>query len=685
MLRALMGLDAFQSRFVEADVGPVMLSGGPGVGKTRSVVARAVQLMVLGVRPDDVALLTPHDHLVPLLKAELEGIPQRFRQRRPLLERQEGDIDQLRRAVQLGTQIFVGTPYQYAHRLLREHDAGPSTVWTDDDAIGVIHDLERRLPQDYGIAYEPGRGTARRFFRWQGEVKLLHPVNPAPPIPVEGWRELYHAYDQERNQQQACDRYDLLAEAKRVVDGLNADRQHYAARQRPHFVVDDFQDIPEAAFWLLDVLCGRQQSLSVAVDPGQPVEGDRPFRAREVFLGTYLRAPEYRLVVSRRSTQSVTNAVERIALHGRPEALPPYPGYVGQAERAPAVRLFVLSGRRNLETANVIRLVELSLDNGGAYSEIAVICLDAGQAAPLAAAFWARDVPHSIDPALANTSRYLSTHGSAAPVPWVRQVICALRLFANPFDRAAFRDAVSMGLAPGRASLNEDEFAQVAQLSRERNLDLVTAARYLVQPIDNRRRLYRILTPLLNLHSALEQTAGKAAAPGTLRDFVEAATRIVAELRPDLPTPRDEARVRQLLLLGDRHRVPRGQEVAQALHTFLDRFSPGLHSIGSPLQDGGFAEPDDRVTITTAEGAYGRWWQHVIVLARVNPASGRSPARQLFRAASAAGSRLDIIVPPLTTAGSDEATADSMREILGNAARVINLDRRQFEEFYQEW
>jgi len=90
---------------------------------------------------------------------------------------------------------------------------------------------------------------------------------------------------------------------------------------------------------------------------------------------------------------------------------------VGQAERVPAVRLYVLSGRRNLETANVIRLVELSLDNGGAYSEMAVICLDAGQAAPLAAAFWARDVPHSIELALTKSSRLLSTGGSAAPVP----------------------------------------------------------------------------------------------------------------------------------------------------------------------------------------------------------------------------------------------------------------------------
>lgn len=325
MLRTLMRLDAFQSRFVEADVGPVMLSGGPGVGKTRSVVARAIQLMLLGVRPDDVALLTPHDHLVPHLKAELEEIPQRFRQRRPLLEREEGDIDQLQRAVQLGTQIFVGTPYQYAHRLLRDHDAGPSTVWTDDDAIAAIHELERTLPQVYGIPYEPGRGTARRFFHWQGEVKLLPPVNPAPPIPVEGWRQLHNAYDQERNQQQACDRYDLLAEARRIVDRLNADRHDYAARQRPHFLIDDFQDIPEAAFWLLDALCGRQQSLSVAVDPGQPAALQQAFRPLETFRGTYLRAPEYRLMASRRSTpvgnpRGGTDRSPRQA--GSPETLP---------------------------------------------------------------------------------------------------------------------------------------------------------------------------------------------------------------------------------------------------------------------------------------------------------------------------------------------------------------------------
>ena len=166
---------------------------------------------------------------------------------------------------------------------------------------------------------------------------------------------------------------------------------------------------------------------------------------------------------------------------------------------------------------------------------------------------------------------------------------------------------------------------------------------------------------------------------------MEAATRIVAELRPDPPTLRDKAQVEGLLLLSERHRVPRRQTATQALPTFLEGFSEGLHPGANPLQGGGFDEVDDRVTITTAEAAYGRWWQHVIVLAGVNPVRGRAPARQLFRAASAAGTRLDIIVPPLTTAGCDKATATSMRELLGNTAMEVKVNRRQVDQFFQEW
>ena len=253
----LIGPRAFQAQFVEA-AGAGHAIRRSGCRQNRAMVARVIHLTLLGMRPDDVALLTPHDHLVRDLRAELEGMPERFQRRRRILEREEGDIDQLERAVRFGTRVFVGTPYQYAHRLLTNHGVAPSTVWTDDDAVAVISELERTLPQDYGVAYERGRGTARRFYHWQGDLKLLVLGNPAPTVPMEGWRQLYHAYNQARSQQQACDRYDLLAGAREVADRLNADRDGYAARQRPHILVDDFQDLPEAVFGLLDVLCGRQ-------------------------------------------------------------------------------------------------------------------------------------------------------------------------------------------------------------------------------------------------------------------------------------------------------------------------------------------------------------------------------------------------------------------------------------------
>ena len=297
--------------------------------------------------------------------------------------------------------------------------------------------------------------------------------------------------------------------------------------------------------------------------------------------------------------------MERIAQHGRPEVQTPYLRYVGQDEPAPRVRLHILSGRRNLEVAYVFRLVEHAMANRGAFCDIAAICLDGGQAAPLAAAFWAWGVPHSIDPALTKSARV-----SAAPVPWAEQVISALRLFVNPYDQAAFMDVVSMGLAPGRASLNKEEFAQVTQLSRERNLDLLSASRYIIQPIDSRSRLYRILTPLLDLHTELDRMAGQAVAPGTLRDFMEAATRIVAELRPDPPTLRDKAQVEGLLLLSERRRVPRGQTATQSLRTFLDRFSEGLHPGANRCRVAGSTKP------MTGHHHHGRGFLRALVAAR---------------------------------------------------------------------
>ena len=558
-------------------------------------------------------------------------------------------------------------------------------VWSDAEAITVIDGLERTFAQDYGIHYEQGPDTARRFFEWQNVQKLRLPDNPPMPVPVEGWAQLDHAYTRQKDRQGACDRQDLLANAHRLIRPPMRGEGIFLARQRPHVLVDDFQDITDPVFWFLRELCGGQESLSVAIDPGQPAAGEPPFRPLDVFRGVYPAAQARRLQASFRATRSITATVERIAHYGRENIPPLYPGYVGLAERERAVRLHVLSGRRNLETAHVYRLVEDSLDNGIAYGDIAVVGLDGRNVAPMNAAFWARGVPSLLDPTLPKLARTLAASGAPEPLPHARQIISALRLLNSTRDPASLLGVLSMGLTPGRSSLNAEERAQISHLSWERDISLLEAARQLIQPLNRRHRLYRILTPLLALHAALEQAIAEVRGPQAIRQLVEAANRIVGDMKPYSPTPRDEAQVAQLLELSGAYRVSREQPVNQALGRFLDSFSAGLYPSSHLPHENGLADVDGGVTITTADGAVGRWWRHVIVLTGGNRPGEQAWTRKLFRAVSAAGARLDIIVVPLTTAGQDAATLNAVRDVIGDNVDEVAVTGQEIDQHYGEW
>ena len=684
MLREFCDLNAFQNRFVEADIGTMFLSGGAGTGKTWAVICRILKMMLSGYRPDDVVLLTPHDHQVSPLKSALEDdMPARFRNRRHLLEGQGWDLGQLSQAVDLAAQVFVGTVFQYTHRLLREHGGGPSTVWSDAEAIAVIAGLEVTVARDYGIAYEKKPGSAREFFEWQVILKSRLPGSPRMHVPVDGWRELAQGYLQEQNLRMAVDRHDLLVNAYKLVAGWSGGRGTGASEPNRHILVDNFEDIPEMAFWCLDALCGLPRSLSVAVDPGQPPMGNPPLRPLDVFMTTYPTAHQYPLQFSHRVRPPVVSTLRHIAAHSRQHAATLYLGFVEPTEPESAVTLHVVSGRANLETGHVYRLIQDSLDRRLGYSDIAVVYPDNGNANSLAALLWVMRVPFSMDPSLGSPAETRNAPGIPGPRSEAEQIIDALRVLANPFDPAAFMDLASIGLGPDRPSLRPDELVQVTGRARNQGINLIEAARRLIQTRDRRRRLYHILTPLLNLHAALEQAAREANGPDAVVEIVESARRIMAAWRVTPPTPRDEIQVGQLLHLCGQYRRHREETTTQVLQRFLDRFSPGLHPRSSPLQGGGFAHMDHQVTITTSEGAVGGGWPHVIALTS-GQQLGQAMALHLFRAASATDNRLDIIGPSLLTGGRDAATEAAVRDALGADVQVVDVSKEDVDPYFRE-
>ena len=683
MLREMIGLNGQQARFAEADIGIISLAGGPGSGKTVALVSRVLSLLLRGFRPDDIVLLTPHDHRVRPLQQHLNDMPRKFQERRRLLERQGWNVEPLRQAAELAAQVYVGTVLQYAHGVLHEHDAGISTVWTDTEAIAVIAALEVRLAREPGNTYEPGDGSKMRFFEWQGILKSRLPIGPRMNIPVEGWERLLRSYRNEQRSSLAGDRHDLLANAYRLATGPAGDRRNGAAWRNLHLLVDDFQNIPELAFWWFDALCRQQQSYSIAVDPGQPPAGNPPFSPHQVFTGTYPAGQHFRLTAPHRASRSIAMTVERIAVHGG-EGAAPYTGYVGGYEPDNGVTLHLVSGRPNLEAGLVYKLVHdtrILLRN---YSSTAVVYPGDGKVGAVATLLSAMGVPYAVDPALSKPSRTVGAPGIPEPRTEARHIIGALRLQANPFDRTIFMEAASMGLGPERASLRPDELAQITDFARPRGMDLVQAARHIVQIVDRRHRLYRILPPLLDMHAALQQAVGEVQGPDSLIGVVAAARRIVSEWRGCPPTPRDNHRLHQILALCQAYPRRREEPTLHAVQRLLDRFSPVLHFRSSPLLEDGFDVMEDRVTITTSEGAVGGGWEHVIALTGGERLRGGDLFRHLFRAGAAAGRWLDIIVPTLSTGGRDGDAEAAVRDVLGADVPEIKGTKRNIEEFYDE-
>lgn len=684
MLREMIGLNGQQARFAEADIGRISLAGGPGSGKTLALVSRVLTLLLWGFRPDDIVLLTPHDHRVRPLQQHLNNMPRKFQERRRLLERQGWNVEPLRQAAELAAQVYVGTILQYAHGVLHEHDAGISTVWTDTEAIVVIAALEARLARELGNTYEPRRGSAKRFFEWQGILKSRLPIAPRMNIPVEGWERLLRSYQNEQRFSKAGDRHDLLASAYRLATGPAGDRRNGAAWRNLHLLVDDFQHIPELAFWWLDALCRQQQSFSVAVDPGQPPAGIPPFSPHQVFRENYPADRHYMVTAPHRGSQSIAMTVERIAVHGGEGAASPYAGYVVGHEPDNGVTLHLVSGRPNLEAGLVYKLVHETRILLGHYSSIAVVYPGNGKVGPLATLLSSRGVPFSLDPALSKPSRTVGAPGSPEPRTEARQIIGALRLQMNPFDTMIFMEAASLGLGPERVSLRPDELSRITELARARRMDLVQAARHLVQTVDRRHRLYRILRALLDMHAALQQAMGEVQGPDSLIGVVGAARRIVSEWRGCPPTPRDNHRLHQILALCQAYPRRRGETTSQAVQRLLDRFSPVLHFRSSPLLEDGFDVMEDRVTITTSEGAIGGGCEHMIALTGGNRLRGGALFNHLFRSAAEAGRWLDIIVPTLSTGGRDDDAEAAVRNVLGADVPAVEVTEWDIDNFYDE-
>ena len=688
MMAAGLTLNQRQRDAANSPPGPVILLGGPGTGKSTVLYFRILRLLAIGVRSDRILFVTPHDHAADRMQARLTH-PDEFEITWTSINDDLSIDDQFRVVSKLAPSVRAATIEQFACRLLRQAGVWgyPGfSIWTDAQALRVIRSLSeaaggpKRLRYDETVALYAWHAANRRRLSWQR------------PIPAEKghWPQLAALYEAEKGRCRANDRHDLVPDAIECLSKRGEKMAGELGTGSLHILVDHFHDITEPEYRLIKELAGPLCSITVASDPAQRARDGAPDDLLNRFVLDHMEAPTFALPVTHRASRELAGAIGSIYGYDRnPAAAGPFSyRYIGMVGRDIRPTIHRIVKRPETEVRHTMNLIARGLDEDDLTpGDIAVVYLGgAPRVEWLATQLASRGIPFQVEDELlrkdgkgrGGPSRE-PDQPSSRPDSDVEALLSILRIVSNPRDKLAFSAAVSAGIRPGAKHPSDEELLNISDISRQRDVDLSVAARLFIQEMEPRRATFRALSPFIDncevLARELEATGRRGVGP-----MVETAKGLLNQARlhwieARLRDPRMDELMR---LISTRSHSP-DTTVSQSLTTFLDDLCPALHPYGDPI-GGPLATigNGDKITITTAEHSTDREWDWVIVFVDWSPADKRRGRRQgrqiltaarrayLYRAASRAKRRLDIIVSPFRTGGENTAAVALLRGILGD-------------------
>ena len=244
-----------QTSPVTAPIGPVLIQGDAGTGKTHTLAARIAVWLKRGDDPTGIVCLT-------LSTGGPDVILKKIRDFLP------PDV--------IPWGVFAGTPEQLSLKLLRMRGMevlGRSphfTVWQRNDAIGIISGLLDGNPRNLGTR----RAEAGRILRWLWLDQAGFPDEHITSNKPE-WSGLAEIYRNEKFRQVAVDLGDLIPLVNAALE-----RDRTFGDMARHLLIDDFQDLIPAAYRMATLLAGPERSLTITLNPNEALHRDQGARDR---------------------------------------------------------------------------------------------------------------------------------------------------------------------------------------------------------------------------------------------------------------------------------------------------------------------------------------------------------------------------------------------------------------------
>jgi DNA helicase-2/ATP-dependent DNA helicase PcrA len=624
--------------------GPVLVIAGAGSGKTNTLAHRVSNLVVHGVDPARILLLTFSRRAASEMTRRAQKIV---------------NADRARGETRLP---WSGTFHSVGARLLREYAPsiginGQFTILDREDAADLLN----------MVRYETDRPDAEKRFPQKATCLSIYSRTVNSEAPLEsvlekhfpwcaGWhdelQQVFSAYVEAKQKQSVLDYDDLLLYWARMmaVPEIASD----VGSRFDHVLVDEYQDTNRLQASVLMGLKPNGNGLMVVGDDAQAIYSFRAATVRNILDFPDLFYPPARIVTlerNYRSTQPLldaSNAVIGQASQGFSKRL--------WTEKIDGERPHLVTARDDADQARYVadKVLE-ARDQGISLKAQAVLFRASNHSNGLELELARRDIPFVKFGGL----KFLDT-------AHVKDIMAILRLAENPRDRlAAFRTLMLMpGIGPKRAGAMAD---------------LMAAAPV---PIDQ-----------LASHAPPKTAAG---AWSSFLDLMRSLNTALAKWPGDIAqirgwyTPRleelyEDAHTRALDL-DHLEQIAQGFSSRERFLTDLALDPPDATSdeAGVPSRD------DDYLILSTIHSAKGLEWSQVFVL---NVVDGCIPSdlgtgttdeideerRLLYVAMTRAKSQLHLVVPQLFYMTRQAAAGD--RHVYANRSRFIpNELLKHFEQ-----
>jgi superfamily I DNA/RNA helicase len=469
-------LDPSQAAAATVAEGPVLIDAGPGTGKTRTLIERVLFLLRNGVAPHSILALT-------------------------FSNRAAGEMrERLRLAAPAAAdEITVGTFHAFCLQFLQEHaaEAGLPPDFTLVDSVQATAWLEPHLAemdlQHYTTLANPARSLPDildAISRARDELKdaayyaglaadaraAADPADTKAVEQAERWAEVarvYAVYERVLEQHGALDFGALLL---RTVNLLNSHPALLLRLQRRYsqILVDEYQDMNRASGVLLAHLAGDGRGLWVVGDLRQAIyrfRGASPANINQ-FESDFPGGRRLRLGVNYRSDPAIVGLFATLG-SGMDLAGAATARWDAHRPAQPKPRIWRAEPPDGAaEAAGIVCEVRKRHGAGRPYRDQVVLCRTHGQAALIARALEAADVP----------TLYL---GNILEREEVRDVLALVSLAAEGDGRALLRAARLTGHAVDRAACARlvahartagISFPRALQLAADAGLDVETTA-----------------------------------------------------------------------------------------------------------------------------------------------------------------------------------------------------------------